>query len=268
VKFACTLGCKDRFGRPEVHPSKRLCPIYRGMQIEAKTKAAQRPNPPPRAPPSPAPTPVLGPAPAAPSPPPGAWGVTYRPATATDASAANAPIPSSMEWEVSVETSERFWTNILTVIFMIVDFVCRVFAIPELPPEVTSVDEGQKFVFRTALRPTAGQFLKKLMGAKSPEQADMIVSGMSGVIGFGQTGAKIALHFWKHLPESPKWKAFRARVKRGRGRGEEEEGAPARPQRPTGRPAPSAPKEPVEADFTDVPPPTAPVRVPAGAMGT
>ena len=209
-------------GRDKVHPSKRLCPIYSGMKTEdrlkiqdaeraAKAEAQQVAAP---VPDEQAKPPGVQP----PGPyrrPPPSWGVSFKPATSTDPGALNAPIPSPMEWEITAETSERFWQNIFAIIEMVCDFIARAFQIPEIPSAVFQLDEGQKFVFRTALRPPTSKFLQKVMGAKSPEEADMIVSGMSGLIGFGQVFVKIGLHFWKYLPESPRWKSMKERFGRG-----------------------------------------------------
>jgi hypothetical protein len=265
MRWRCTLGCKDSMGRDKVHPSKRLCPIYSGMKTEdrlriqdaeraAKVEAQQvaapvldeQSKPPGVQPPGPN------------RRPPPSWGVSFKPATSTDPGALNAPKPSPIEWEITAETSERFWQNIFAIIEMIVDFVCRAFQIPEVPAAVFQLDEGQKFVFRTALRPPTSKFLQKAMGAKSPEQADMIVSGMSGLIGFGQVFAKIGVHFWKYVPESPRWKSMKERFGRGiRRRGARETEAEVEDQ--TERPARRAV---ADTEVRTVEPPA----IPAGAM--
>ncbi len=243
TRFRCPHGHLDKYGRPIVHASRRLCPIQSELDKEAKTRpaapAAEDPAP------QTAPTPGAVTAPAAPLPKraPGPWAIDYAPVTASPP-AAEGPKAVPTDWEVSVETSEHFWENIMAVIEMVVDGICRFFEIPEAPQEIFTIDAGQRFVFRTALRPATTNFLKKVMGAKSPEEADKIVAGMSGLIGFGAVFWKIALHFWIHIPKSERFLKIKAKSALRRTlKGEErkrrgtEADTPATPEPPAGVPS-------------------------------
>jgi hypothetical protein len=265
VRFPCPHGHKDAYGRPVVHASRRLCQIEAALQKEnrAKLASSSAPTTPPgpgAAPPA-APATAPAPKPAAPRPS-GAWGIDYAPATSTDSAATEARLaPAQMEWEITAETSERFWANIFAVIAMVCEWICKFFSddtykVPPIPEEVFRLDEGQKFVFRTALRSPTTVFLKKVMGAKSPEHADMIVAGMSGLIGFGQVFWKIGLHFWTHIPKSPRFQRMKARMGKGlrrRGSSDEEEESPVAERRPVRRVLNPEP-EPADKTRSIVPP--------------
>lgn len=137
-------------------------------------------------------------------------GVKYREVTTTPPGAGGKPEGES-DWLASEETTERFWQAIFGFIEQIVHLLTNFLEIPPVPEEVFTIDPGQSFVFRTALRPFTTNILKKVFGAKSPEQADRIVAGLSGLLGFGMMGMKIVIHFMINLPKSPKLQKFRER---------------------------------------------------------
>ncbi len=122
-------------------------------------------------------------------------------------------------WEVSGETSVRFWQTI----FGFVETVCNLVTswlddghdgklVPPVPKEVFVVDAGQEFVFRTALKGFTTNLLKKVFRAKSPEDADRVVAGLSGLLGFGMMGMKVFIHFATHAPKSPRLAKLKAKV--------------------------------------------------------
>jgi len=225
VKFVCPHGHKDKYGRPEVHASRRLCSIQ--AQLDRVARGKPKPvtvrdgepaigvTPEPPQSPTGRPGPTAGiPPQAASAPRAGGWGAgpVYKPASATDSTSVNAPIPQAMDFEIRAETSENFGAIIVNVIETIANGICDLVGIAHLPSEVTDYDPGMKFMFRTTLRAPVGKFLKTTMGAKSPEHADEIVSGLGGLVAFGFMGFKIVLHFWKELPKSEKWRAFRSKM--------------------------------------------------------
>jgi len=137
-------------------------------------------------------------------------GVRYREVSVTPPGAAGPPAGET-DWIVSEDTSVRFWEVIFGFIETLVNLITQFFEIPPVPKDVFTLDPGQQFVFRTALRPTTTNILKKVFGARSPEEADRIVAGLSGLLGFGMVAIKIVLHFMIHLPKSPKLAKWRQR---------------------------------------------------------
>jgi len=246
-KFRCPYGHVEAKGGqlvPLVHDSRARCSIYVKLRAERKVDLFGRPTPgtdisgylvrssPPPEPGAPATSGVTEAAPgggAGASVPtkPGAapakeekpslskrlasgLGLRYKDVTVTPPGAAGAPAGET-DWIVSEETSERFWEVIFGFIETVVNLITQFFEIPPVPKEVFELDPGQRFVFRTAFRPTTTQILKKVFGARSPEEADRIVAGLSGLLGFGMVAIKIVVHFMIHLPKSPKLAGWRAR---------------------------------------------------------
>lgn len=116
------------------------------------------------------------------------------------------------DWEVTEQTSIQFWRTIIGFIGTVCGLLTGWLEIPPVPKEVFELDPGQEFAFKTALRGFTTNLLKKVFRAKSPEDADMIVAGLSGVLGFGMMAMKIAIHFMMHAPKSPKLAKWRERA--------------------------------------------------------
>lgn len=128
------------------------------------------------------------------------------------------------EWEISEQTCERFWSTVLSGIEQVLDFVCEVFLeIPKVPADVWQLDDGQKYVIRTTFRGVTTNILQKVFRAKTPEDADRIVAGLGGVVGFGLMGLKVVWHFIKELPKSPKLAKLKERVAKARAEREKRE---------------------------------------------
>jgi hypothetical protein len=255
-KFRCPYGHVEAKGGqlvPMVHDSRARCSIYVKLRAERKVDIFGRPTPgtdisgylvkpnaPTNSPGAPAPSETksegevgagpgqkIAPLPAREEKPSlsrrlaGGLGLRYRDVTVTPPGAAGAPAGET-DWIVSEDTSERFWEVIFGFIETVVNLITQFFEIPPVPKEVFELDPGQRFVFRTAFRPTTTQILKKVFGARSPEEADRIVAGLSGLLGFGMIAIKIVLHFMIHLPKSPKLAGWRARRDEARARRERE----------------------------------------------
>ena len=118
--------------------------------------------------------------------------------------------PELADWEVSPETSVAFWRVIFGFFGTLFGLVTGFLEIPPIPKEVFELDAGQEFAFKSALRGFTTNVLRNVFRAKSPEDADRIVAGLSGLLGFGMMSMKIALHFVIHLPKSPRLAKFRA----------------------------------------------------------
>lgn len=248
AKFRCPYGhveAKDGLLAPMNHESRARCSIYVKLRSEHKVDIFGRPvagtdissymigrtTPPapgPAAAPPPA-EPEAGSGAAAPSTspvPPAAekeslgkrlatgLGIRYRQVGTTPPGTAGAPAGES-DWIASEETTLQFWSTIFGFLETAINLITQFFEIPPVPKEVFELDPGQQFVFRTALRGATTNILKKVFGAKSPEEADRVVAGLSGLLGFGMVAIKIVLHFMLNLPKSPKlarWKANREKA--------------------------------------------------------
>lgn len=247
TRFKCPYGhvvAKNGRLEPMVHESRARCSIYVKLRAERKVDIFGRPIPgadisgylvrdqtPPGQPGAPAPsgpqsvaagggvsspgqTPAPGPAkeekPSLSKRLASGLGLRYREVSVTPPGAAGAPAGET-DWIVSEETCERFWEVIFGFIETVINLITQFFEIPPVPKEVFDLDPGQRFVFRTAFRPTTTNILKKVFGARSPEDADRIVAGLSGLLGFGMVAIKIVLHFMIHLPKSPKLANWRKR---------------------------------------------------------
>lgn len=268
-KFVCPFGHVEPDPknpgqvRPLVHVSRNRCAIYRQLRAEQRIdiwgrtvpgKAAWAPpgsSPAPAAPsgpgteaaPSGTPAEAPGTAPK-PAPEKPSWskrlssgfGVRYREATVTPP-AMPGEAAQSQSWDVSPETSERFWSTIIGFIGTLFNLLTAWLEIPPVPKEVFEVDPGQSFVFRTTFRGLTTNILIKVFRAKSPEDADKIVAGLTGVLGFGMMGMKIALHLIVHVPKSPKlagWRKRREEAKAAREAAKVEKARLAAAGRPAG----------------------------------
>ncbi len=255
-KFRCPYGHTEVIKgqlAPMIHESRSRCTIYVQLRRERKVDVfgrpvggsdiasymLQRPSPPSPtdapapsvAPPGAEPTGAGGAATSAESSLPsdrpekeplskrlvGGLGIKYREVSVTAPGTVGAPVQDA-DWLASEETTERFWEVIFGFIEQGVNLLCGFLEIPVVPKEVFEIDAGQSFVFRTALRPFTTNVLKKVFGAKSPEDADRIVAGLSGLLGFGMVIAKVTFHFLIHIPKSPRL----ARRKANRERAEAE----------------------------------------------
>ena len=242
-KFPCPFGHvepdphKPGQMRPLVHVSRNRCAIYRQLRAEKRVDIwgrqvpgaapfakANDPAPAPAATTSagevaPGSVPSAGEPAAPPKPAPekkptlgqrlsSGFGVKYRDATVTPP-AQPGEAAQSQTWDVSPETSERFWATIIGFIGTIFNLLTAWLEIPPVPKEVFEIDAGQAFVFRTAFRGVTTNILIKVFRAKSPEDADRIVAGLTGFLGFGMMAMKIALHLIVHVPKSPKLAGWR-----------------------------------------------------------
>lgn len=247
TRFKCPYGhvvAKNGRLEPMIHESRARCSIYVKLRAERKVDIFGRAVPgadisgylvrdqtppvqPGEAAPSGPQSPEAGGAVSRPSstPPAGppttekpslskrlasGLGLRYRDVSVTPPGAAGAPTGET-DWIVSEESGERFWEVIFGFIETVINLITQFFEIPPVPTEVFALDPGQRFVFRTAFRPTTTQILKKVFGARSPEEADRIIAGLSGLLGFGMVAIKIVLHFMIHLPKSPKLANWRKR---------------------------------------------------------
>lgn len=250
-KFVCPFGHTEADPhnpgkmRPLVHVSRNRCAIYRQLRAEGKvdlwgrllpgkalTKSADS---------TPAPettadaggdkgsAPGSSPAPEAPKAPEkpslgqrlaSGLGVKYK-TVGTTGPGTPGMEPEATAWEVSPETSSRFWSTIIGFIGTLFNLLTGWLEIPPVPKEVFEVDAGQDFVFRTAFKGLTTNILIKVFRAKSPEEADQIVAGLTGFLGFGMMAMKIALHMIVHVPKSPKlagWRKKREEAKAERAR--------------------------------------------------
>ncbi|MCI4357346.1 MAG: hypothetical protein L3K18_09495 [Thermoplasmata archaeon] len=253
--------------RPLIHVSRNRCAIYRQLRNEGRVdiwgrtvpgKESYRPpgSTPASAAPSgpgteaaPSGTSAETPGPA-PNPAPEAkiplgkrlasgFGVKYRD-VGTTPPATPGEAAQVQTWDVSPETSERFWATIIGFIGTIFNLLTGWLEIPPVPKEVFEIDPGQAFVFRTAMRGFTTNILIKVFRAKSPEDADRIVAGLTGFLGFGMMAMKIALHMIIHVPKSPRLKKFREAREAAKAEKEAAKAAKAArgPAAPTG-PAPA-----------------------------
>ena len=262
AKFICLFGHTetgpDGKLHPMVHASRTRCAIYNQLRREGKVdvlgNAVGRASPP---------SDTSGQGNEAKAPPPGGagippgttetappaakpsltdrlrsgLGIKYKPVTVAG------PLPPGSEaqaqdWEVSPETSERFGAVIKGFIEQGCNLFTAFMEIPHVPKDVFAPDPGEAFIWRTTLRGFVTNILVKVFRAKSPEDADRIVAGLSGMLAFGMMAAKIGIHMALHLPKSPKLANFRKRREEAKAAREEKARLKALSD---GKPAPAAP---------------------------
>jgi len=175
----------------------------------------------------------------------GSVAIDYTKASTTKPGEGRQPDNKAEEWEVSAETAIRFWRVLFGFFEAICNGACRFFEIPLIPKTVFEVDQGQEYVIKTNFRGFTTQILRKVFMAKTPEHADRIVAGLSGVLTFGLMIGRVVLHFATHLPKSPKikaWKAKRAEVEAQKkvAAALKDTGGAAAPLAPVSRPEPGA----------------------------
>ena len=155
-------------------------------------------------------------------------------------------IAGSNDWLVSEDTSVAFANFILGMIGIMCNGLCMILDIERMPDNWFVCDPGQAFVFKTTLRGWTTGVLRNTFKAKTPEEADRTVAGLSGILGFGTTGVKIVGHLLKHAPNSPRLKAWRVRraeamrlrkLREQEQAAREAQGKNDRPTLPGGRPA-------------------------------
>lgn len=232
MKFLCTFGHVGPNGKPLMHLSRNRCTFYKQLLKDGRIdrNGIRLDGPGSKFPQVQGADPVAGPGPSAAtaiSTPEGeikkeSWAkrlssglkVSYhKVGTTSPADAQGAKDESSKTWMVSDDTVVRFWEIVFSFAETGINMLCKAIKIPDVPHEVFEVDPGQRFIFKTALRGFTTKILRDVFLAKSPEDADRIVAGLSGVLGFGLMALKIIAHFMLHVPNSPRikeWKAKRA----------------------------------------------------------
>lgn len=240
MKYTCRYGHMKN-GKPEVHPSPRYCDRY------VAAHNAPPPGPPAldgggtsgsgAASPSPGSDPNAGARSAQLGLPvlrkePGGFSVGYEPAVRLGPGALDQNV--NLAWELTPDQSERFWTAIFGVAATIANGLCKILKIKDVPPEVFELDAGQRFIFRTSLRGWTTHHLQVVWRAKTPEDADKVISTIGGISAFGMMVIKLVWHFVTEVPKSPYWEKFQAKRKAwmaargwGRGREQPEEEKPA-----------------------------------------
>ena len=229
AQFTCPYGHLDAEGQPIVHVSRQRCELYRQLLKEGKidsTGTRLDVKLPPLVPGTPPTTPGATPGtpPAEGTKPPEAkkesWSqrlrsglvVKYqRTGTTTPEQRDRANEEADKTWLVNEDTVIHFWELIFSFLETGLNLVCKAIKIPHIPEEVFQIDPGQKYIFKTALRGLTTKILRDVFLAKSPADADRIVAGLGGVLGFGLMAFKIVGHFILYVPQSPRIKEWRAK---------------------------------------------------------
>lgn len=239
MPYLCEFGHRNVDGTPKRHPSRQFCDLAkasdkkRGRSTTARSvdvstaPSEATPGTAPATPPAPK-KPMLG----------ERLGIKSKVSATIQPHPPEGPgVAAQVEWELTEQQSERLWSTIYSGIFRITNLVLDWLDVKQFPASITEPDEGQKYVFRTTLRGPATGMVQKVFRAKTPEEADNVIMGLSGLFTFGTTIVQVVVHLSKEVPKSPKIKAWReklaARRKEGGGRGrsvqEEREPGPATP---------------------------------------
>jgi hypothetical protein len=232
MRYTCEYG-HLKGGKPEVHPSRRYCDRWvaaHSQPAPAPPAAAPAPGSPPAGATAEKPS-ATTPGSGGPKLEGGGFSVGYGPATRVGEGFLAANV--NLAWELTQDQSERFFTAIWGVLNTIANGICKLLKIKEVPPDVFEIDPGQKFLFRGPLRGWATHHIQTVWRAKTPEDADKVISTIGGISAFGMMGIKLVWHFVQEVPKSPYWAKFQERRKAwiaarmGRFRGGEPEPSPA-----------------------------------------